>query len=101
MKVIAVRPFMGAEGMVNSGSVIDVSDLRARELESARPQLAVPLVNKGLVAVRKEAASEGAPRPTQTAPIGGQTGEVKPVSLSPPDRAPQKRKYTKRKGKRG
>lgn len=99
MKVRVIRDHLGASGVAPKGSVLDVSELRARELEIRG--LAVPLVDRKRVDAMKGAASEGAARPILTLPPGGQTGVEKPALSSPAAPARQKRRYTKRKKRRG
>lgn len=103
MKVRALRPFLGQEGTISAGQVFEVSELRARDLEARRPQLAVPLIDRAAVAALKgkETASEGTPRPTLTLPLGSQTIAAKPASLSPQAQAPQASKSRRRAARRG
>lgn len=85
MKVTVIRPHLGQDGrVIEPPTIMEVSDLRARELEMKN--LAVPVMGRNLP---KGAASEGTERPIQTLPRGGQTGAEKPVSSSPPVPPPQ------------
>lgn len=97
MKMKVIRDHLGSAGMLSSGHIIDVPEHRAREME--QKGLAVPLIDRARVEAMKGAASEGAPRPTQTPQNGGPTGEAKPASSSPAAPARAKRRYTKRKEK--
>jgi hypothetical protein len=92
MKVKVLRDFLGSNGVITSGTVLDVSEQRARELENKKPPLAVPLIDRARVDALKEAAGDGSVRPTQTPPPGGQTGEGKPVLLSHQVQAPRTRR---------
>ena len=100
MKIRVIRAFLGDRGIVQPGAVLEVSEIRARELEQKK--LAVPLI-PAKIAERlggsKGVASEGAPRPTQTPQTGGQTGEATLASSLPPDQAPQKRRSKRRRAK--
>lgn len=127
MKVKALRSFIGREGSVRAGNVIDVSDTRGRDLE--RRGLVVSLLT-GVRPMHRpapqiadakietaEVADSGAANPTQPRsvgvstdmpsipdanqspepPPGGPTGEAQPLSSSPQDPPRRKRRSRSRK----
>lgn len=82
VKVKALRPFMGQQGMVQEGQMIAVSVPRAREL--ARLKLATELVGGAMKGKR----GEGAADPTSSHRAGSPIGVAKTASSSVPDPAP-------------
>jgi hypothetical protein len=96
MKVRVLRTFLGNEGLVQDGDVLDIADARARELEASG--LVTPLVTGSM---KPKERTPGEQSPTITRPSGGPTGAAKPASSSEEGPAPAKRTSWKRRGKRG
>lgn len=96
MKVTVIRPFLTREGITQEGQIIDVSEIRARELEDNG--LIISAIDKSRLP--REAVPANETRPIVTRPTGSQTGAEKAASLSPPDPQPAKRTYRRRKAAR-
>jgi hypothetical protein len=104
VRVRALRPFRGNEGRVHPGQELDVSEIRASELE--RVGLVVPVVGakmrrphknkaEGPAPSNKEAAGTATEDPTPMRQSGGRIGEESAASLSRPAR--RRRRSTSRK----
>lgn len=102
MKVVALKPFRGQEGMVSVGQELDVAEARGRDLVKRR--LVVADVGTSQPATRRarRSAEGGEVSPTAEDQNGSQTSEESQSSLSEEVQAPSTRqkRSTRSKGRR-